>query len=88
MAQLVMIHILPTNDIGEHKETAECTCNPIVEWRNEETGQPYVEGVVIHHSFDQREAIEEAEKLAGMEPTTRLDKGWEVKGVHDADITS
>jgi len=54
---MTAIHILPENDLKEHKESDDCECNPKIE---------YVDGgkIVIHNSYDGREFIEqwEAEK--------------------------
>jgi hypothetical protein len=51
-----MLHILPINDIEKHTEIGtQCKCNPIV--------QIYDEILVIHNSFDGREAVEQAQTL-------------------------
>ena len=52
-----MIHVIPTNDIYSHTESADCDCEPRVE-----------EGVVIHNSYDRREIIEEANRVMDETP--------------------
>lgn len=51
-------HILPTNDIKKHTEDSTCKCGPKVE---------IVEGsgdlLIIHNSFDGREAVEWVEEI-------------------------
>lgn len=51
-----MIHVLPVNDEREHQELTTCHCNPRV---IEENG----ELIVIHNSFDGREAVEWANEI-------------------------
>ena len=46
-----MINVLPKNDIKEHTEQSTCDCNPTVFFKDSEI-------VIIHNSFDGREAIE------------------------------
>ena len=46
------IHILPRNDIKEHEETTTCICGPKVKFLDNG------EMMIIHNSFDGREAIE------------------------------
>lgn len=50
-------HILPCNDIEEHDENTTCKCHPRVEMQ--ENGDM----LVIHNSFDGREAIEMANEI-------------------------
>jgi len=45
-------HLLPTNDLKEHKEESTCSCEPKTEII--ENGDI----LIIHNSFDGREAIE------------------------------
>lgn len=45
-------HVLPINDLQEHKESVSCWCNPRVE--HEMNGD-----VVVHNSLDKREYFEE-----------------------------
>ena len=40
------IHVVPVDDLVEHKETA-CSCRPV-----------YTEGVYVNNSFDGREFVE------------------------------
>ena len=51
-----MTNILPINDSKEHTEDSTCECCPVI---TEEGG----EMIVIHNSFDGREAIEWAEEI-------------------------
>lgn len=56
MTEFKMFHLYPVNDEQEHvTEGTGCPCGPVVEW---DTGR------VIHHSWDRREIIEEAQRLA------------------------
>jgi hypothetical protein len=55
-----MIHIMPVGDTEEHEQSTTCKCGPVVELEGE--------GVVIHNSFDGREAVEEANQLLGLNP--------------------
>jgi len=54
-----MINILPINDIKEHTEDTTCKCRPSAEIL--ENG----ELMIIHNSFDGREAFEEIAKAEG-----------------------
>lgn len=56
-----MIHILPINDLKEHKETVDCACCPDVRYKDELGILP--EPICIHNSWDGREIIEQAESL-------------------------
>lgn len=49
-------HIIPLNDLKEHEEKSTCECNPKVE---------IVDGsqVIIHNSYDGREAVEMAKEI-------------------------
>lgn len=55
-----MINILPTNDIKEHTEDSTCKCRPSVEIL--ENG----ELMIIHNSFDGREAYEKRKKICNV----------------------
>jgi hypothetical protein len=49
-------HILPINDIKDHVEDSTCPCEPVV----------LVEGgdlIIVHNSWDGREAVEEATEI-------------------------
>ena len=46
-SKILMIHILPVNDLEEHEKTTTCKCKPRVEFENGEM-------IVIHNSFDGR----------------------------------
>ena len=49
---MTLMHVVPVNDLREHITNGECWCNPEV---NDD-------GVVVHHSLDQRETYEEGRK--------------------------
>lgn len=51
-----MIHILPINDLQEHEEETTCKCEPRVIFENGEM-------IVVHNSFDGREAVEMANEI-------------------------
>lgn len=51
---VVDVHVMPTNDMREHRESADCWCRPV---RDEEEPR-----VVIHNSMDQRETYENGRK--------------------------
>ena len=52
-----MYHVLPINDIKPHEEEGtQCSCKPRLEIHNGEM-------IVIHNSFDHREAVEMAEEI-------------------------
>jgi len=52
------IHVLPLEDIKDHIESDLCECNPKV---------IYIEGekIIIHHSYDGREFLEDWEGEKG-----------------------
>ena len=47
-------HVIPTNDLREHENNANCWCNP-----TEDEDYP---GVFVHHSMDRREEYETGRK--------------------------
>lgn len=47
----MVIHILPVNDLKEHKESSTCECSPTLEVENGEM-------IFIHNSYDGRELVE------------------------------
>ena len=51
-----MLNILPLFDIKEHNEDSTCECEPEILFINDEM-------IVIHNSFDGREAIENAYEI-------------------------
>lgn len=51
-----MINIYPTNDLEEHILDSTCKCMPTIE-------EAYGEMIVVHNSFDCREAVEEAKEI-------------------------
>lgn len=54
----MQLHVVPLNDIMRHDPVA-CRCNPRMEVYNGNH-------LVIHRSFDGREAVEQAEELLGI----------------------
>lgn len=57
------VHVYPINDWIEHQidvEASECTClcEPRIEYVDPETGEPYLEALVVHNAIDQREKDE------------------------------
>lgn len=54
------VHVIPENDEKPHERTANCPCNPTVDWLDPETNLPWANGSyrVIHNSFDCREVVE------------------------------
>lgn len=50
-------HILPVNDIKEHDESSVCNCEPKTEIQ--ENGDI----LIVHNSYDGREAIEMANEI-------------------------
>ncbi len=55
-----VIHILPINDIEEHTEDTTCKCQPTVKKEGEDF-------IIIHHAFDGRTALEEAQRILNNE---------------------
>ena len=45
-------HVLPINDLREHKESKDCWCIPIED----------EDGVIVHNSMDGREKYETGDK--------------------------
>lgn len=56
MEEIEIWHILPVNDSEQHEESSMCNCEPRVD-----TSNGYV--LIIHNSFDGREAIEWANEI-------------------------
>lgn len=57
-------HVYPVNDEREHDTRGTmCWCEPTVLWTDPETGEAYIEALVIHNAADCREVVEEAEKI-------------------------
>ena len=44
-------HVIPINDLKEHKESIDCWCNPNIE-----------DEIVVHNSMDGREKYETGER--------------------------
>jgi hypothetical protein len=51
-----IFHVLPVNDIKEHRESYVCHCQPKVQ---NESGNM----IIIHNSFDGREGVEWANEI-------------------------
>jgi len=62
-----MVHTVPLNDVREHDLTTTCDCGPAVFWKHPDTGEPFSQAHVVHHSYDGREFIEEAEDIVNAE---------------------
>lgn len=62
-----MINIIPINDTEPHQHDTECSCNPIIEVKNDEI-------IAIHNSFDNREVIERLVEGLNIKTTT----GWKI----------
>lgn len=59
-----MIHVYPEEDERPHDlEGTGCACGPDVHYKDPDTGETYSEALVVHHAFDFRELIEEAERI-------------------------
>lgn len=56
MLVVVMINIIPINDSKEHTEDSTCECCPMIVEEGSEI-------IIVHNSFDGREAIEWAEEI-------------------------
>ncbi len=55
-----MIHVYPLGDLETHVlEGTQCKCNPRIETENEI--------IVVHNSFDGREAVERANSILGLD---------------------
>lgn len=52
----MMINIIPKDDIIPHVEFMFCNCGPKIKEHNGNT-------IIIHHSFDGREQLEEAYEI-------------------------
>ena len=56
-----MLHVHPLNDTEPHDlEGTQCKCNPSV------IIEPNAEIIVVHNSFDCREAVEEVERILNL----------------------
>jgi hypothetical protein len=53
-------HVLPNNDLQEHKESSICGRNPTIET------YPNGNVVIIHNSYDGREGLEMANEILGL----------------------
>lgn len=55
-----MIVITPINDLSKHDDySTTCECEPKIKFTNGEM-------IIIHNSFDQREIIEEFNRIIGL----------------------
>lgn len=50
------VHVVPTGDLIEHEQTADCPCGPSPQPVKRDDGS--VGWVVVHHSLDGREQFE------------------------------
>jgi hypothetical protein len=51
-----VIHVTPINDEMEHLDSADCWCEPTIDWS-------HAEAICTHNAADCRELIEQAEKI-------------------------
>lgn len=56
MEKIPVWHILPNNDSDTHIETSDCKCKPKTEVLEDRV-------LIIHNSFDGREAVEWANEI-------------------------
>jgi len=50
------VHVVPTSDLVAHDTEGDCVCGPDTELVTSEDGDGWI---VVHHSLDGREAIED-----------------------------
>lgn len=50
------LHVVPSNDLTEHRTAEQCACGPTVRPEKREDGS--IGWVIVHHSLDGREAGE------------------------------
>lgn len=56
VSRILFVHILPIDDLQEHRETASCWCKP--------TAYEYRERVIIsHNAKDGRDLLEHGERI-------------------------
>ena len=60
----MIIHVMPINDLKEHDEDTSCECQPAVEM--DDAGNGFL---VIHNSYDGREAVETANEILDQSTT-------------------
>ena len=54
-----MVNVVPLNDEKNHDLSAQCWCDPEVEWQCLDTKEIYVNGpIIIHNAADCRETVE------------------------------
>ena len=53
------VHVVPKDDLKPHALTAQCDCQPVVE---EADGVESALDLIVHNSFDGREAFETSER--------------------------
>jgi hypothetical protein len=62
-----MINVYPINDLEEHDLDSTCKCMPTIK---EEYGQM----IVVHNSFDCREAVEVAKEIIKQQDKQMIDR--------------
>lgn len=60
-------HILPTNDLEEHSECGDCKCNPTIKKLSDRI-------LIVHNSFDGREAVEWSNEILTQNQSKDEDK--------------
>jgi hypothetical protein len=54
-----MVNVIPLNDAREHEHSAQCWCEPRIEWQHPSTQEIYANGpMVVHNAADCRESVE------------------------------
>lgn len=56
-------HIMPIADAHEHTNEADCPCRPWIERAHPDTGVEYSHPIFIHHAWDLREVLEQANAI-------------------------
>lgn len=54
--EAMIVNVTPCNDLRYHKEDSTCPCKPKIEFVDDNI-------LIVHNSFDGREAVEQAEAL-------------------------
>lgn len=47
----MVAHIIPPNDLIGHERSPECVCGPTIYSVDPDTGEPYWEPLLVHHSL-------------------------------------
>jgi hypothetical protein len=60
-------HVVPNHDLVEHDTTGgDCMCGPDVHFMDpDEPSEPLFAPMIVHHSLDGREELEEADGATG-----------------------